>query len=453
MNNDEPVLVIQGGRIIDPDRGIDRIGDVIISEGRILQVADGVIRAHSPEFMSRAQSLDATGLVVCPGFVDLHCHLREPGYDHKETIRSGTEAAARGGFTTVCCMGNTDPPLDTPATVRWVHDRAAGEAMVRVLPIGCVTRGRRGLELTDMAGLAGSGVVAFSDDGDPVPDSQLMRDAMLQCRSLGLPLVDHCEDRALSRDGVMNEGRLATELGLKGIPPAAEEVMVDRDLRLAKLTGARVHIAHVSTRGSVELIRLAREEGVPVTAEVTPHHLTLTENSVRSNGRSKMPDTYAKVNPPLRTEADIEALLVALSDGTIDAIATDHAPHAAADKECSFEVAAFGISGFETAFGCLMSLVRRGEISLGVLISRLTRDPARVIGRDGELGTLSTGAPASITILDPERDWIVDSRSFASRGRNTPYEGHRLKGKVMATIAEGRIVYRDEAVPYHEPRR
>jgi len=453
MNSDEPVLVIHSGRIIDPVRGIDRIGDIIISGGRILETGDDVIHSAYSDILTRAQSLDATGLVVCPGFIDLHCHLREPGFDHKETIRTGTEAAARGGFTTVCCMGNTEPPLDTPEAVQWVHDRAAKEALVMVLPIGCITRGRSGREVSDMAGLAGSGVVAFSDDGDPVADPRLMHDAMTRSRSLGLPLIAHCEDKTLSRDGVMNEGPLATELGLKGIPPAAEEVMVDRDLRLAKLTGAVLHIAHVSTRGSVELVRRAKDEGVPVTAEVTPHHLTLTEDSVRGDGGSTQLDTGAKVNPPLRTEADVEALIGALSDGTIDAIATDHAPHAAADKECSFELAAFGISGFETALGCLMSLVHRGELSLDVLISRLTCDPARVIGRDGELGTLRTGAPASITVLDPKRDWIVDSRTFASRGQNTPYQGHRLKGKVIATIAEGRIVYMDEAMPSPVPHR
>lgn len=449
MNRKDVILVIHSGRIIDPSQKIDQVGDLIISGGDIMGVGKGVIQNSSAEIMSKTQRLDATGLVVCPGFLDLHCHLREPGFEHKETIRTGTEAAARGGFTTVCCMGNTEPPLDTPAAVEWVQGKANTEALVTVLPIGCITKGRRGHELADMAGLAEAGVVAFSDDGDPVADPQLMRDAMIRSHSLGLPLIDHCEDKALSKGGVMNEGRLAAEVGLRGIPPTAEEVMVDRDLNLAKMTGSRIHIAHVSTRGSVELIRRAKEEGVPVTAEVTPHHLTLTEGSILRNGRSTLLDTDAKVNPPLRTEADIEALIGGLRDGVIDAIATDHAPHAAADKDCSFELAASGISGLETAFGCLMILVHRGEMSLALLLSRLTNEPARVIGRDGRLGTLKTGSRANIAILDPEREWIVDSHRFASKGRNTPYDGYKLKGKVMATIADGRIVYKDDALPSH----
>ncbi|MFU8796314.1 MAG: dihydroorotase [Dehalococcoidia bacterium] len=453
MKREDAILVIHSGRIIDPSQGIDRIGHIVISGGRILQLEDGIIRRSPDGFVHRAQSLDATGMVVCPGFVDLHCHLREPGFEHKETIRTGTEAAARGGFTTVCCMGNTEPPLDTPAMVEWVQAKASTEALVTVLPIGCVTKGRRGHELADMAGLAAAGAVAFSDDGDPVADRQLMRDAMMRSHSLGSILIDHCEDKTLSKCGVMNDGRLATEFGLRGIPPAAEEVMVARDLTLAKLTGARVHIAHVSTRGSVGLIRRAREEGVPVTAEVTPHHLTLTEDDIRRVENGTLLDSDARVNPPLRTEADIEALTGGLRDGVIDAIATDHAPHSAADKECSFELASPGISGFETAYGCLMSLVHHGEMSLGLLISRLTSDPARVIGRDGKLGTLKVGAPANIVILDTEREWMVDSRRFASRGRNTPYEGHKLKGKVMATIADGKLVYKDEAMPSRGPYR
>ena len=297
-----------------------------------------------------------------------------------------------------------------------------------------------------MAGLAEAGVVAFSDDGDPVASSQLMHRALEHSRDLGLPIIDHCEDKTLSDNGIINEGQMSAKLGLKGIPSAAEEVMVARDLTLAKQTRARLHIAHVSTMGSVELIRRAKEEGIPVTAEVTPHHLTLTEERIMSKTSNEPFDTNAKVNPPLRTKEDVRALIKGLKDGVIDAIATDHAPHTLADKNCGLELAAFGISGFETALGCLMSLVHQGAISLTQLISKLTCEPAKVIGRNGELGTLKAGAPANITIFDPEREWIVNSRNFASKGKNTPYDGYKFKGKMMATIANGKIVYMDDSL-------
>jgi dihydroorotase len=447
MNKEALFLLIHGGRMVDPGRGIDRVGDLLIAEGKIVQAGDTIV--DSPAFsaiLSKAENLDARGLVVCPGFIDLHCHLREPGFEDKETIATGTKAAAIGGFTTVCCMANTEPPLDTPAAVEWVKERVRQDGLVAVLPIGCVTKGRKGEELTDMAGLAEAGVLAFSDDGDPVTSSQVMRRAMSYSRELGLPVVDHCEDRALSGGGIMNEGRISAEAGFAGIPAVAEEVMVARDLILAKLTGARVHIAHVSTRGSVQLIRRAREEGISVTAEVTPHHLTLTEERIVGQSPGKPFDTNAKVNPPLRTKEDVDALIEGLEDGVIDAIATDHAPHTMADKNCGLELAAFGISGFETAFGCLMSLVHQGEISLTRLLSKVTCEPARVIGRNGELGTLKAGAPANITLLDLDREWIVNSRHFASKGKNTPYDGYKFKGKVMATIADGRIVYTERRI-------
>jgi len=448
MNREAMFLLVYGGRIIDPSQGIDRVGDVLIVEGNIVQAGSPIIQRPSfSAMLSKAQQLDATGLVVCPGFVDLHCHLREPGFEDKETIATGTKAAATGGFTTVCCMANTEPPLDTAAAVDRMKQRIDKDSLIAVLPVGCVTKGRKGKELTVMAGLAEAGVIAFSDDGDPVASSQIMRHAMSYSRSLGLPVIDHCEDRALSDGGIINEGRISTETGLKGIPAAAEEVMVARDLILAKMTEARVHIAHVSTKGSVELIRRAKEEGTSVTAEVTPHHLTLTEESIIDEARDKSFDTNAKVNPPLRTEADIEALIKGLGDGVIDAIATDHAPHTVADKNCDLKSAAFGISGFETAFGCLMGLVHQGEISLVLLLSKLTCEPAKVIGRDGELGTLKAGVPANVTILDPDREWIVNSRDFASKGKNTPYDGVKLRGKVMATIADGKIVYVDGSLP------
>jgi dihydroorotase len=456
MNKKAIFLLIRGGHIIDPGQGIDQVGDLLIAEGKIIQIGGTVVPSPSLSvILSKAKNLDATGLVICPGFIDLHCHLREPGFEDKETITTGTKAAAIGGFTTVCCMANTEPPLDTPAAVDWVKQKARKGSSVAVLPIGCITKSRKGEELTDMAGLAEVGVVAFSDDGNPVASLQLMRRAMEYSRELGLPIIDHCEDKALSNNGIINEGQMSAKLGLKGIPAAAEEVMVARDLNLAKLTRARLHIAHVSTKGSVELIRRAKEEGISVTAEATPHHLTLTEERIAGMSPKKSFDTNAKVNPPLRTKEDVEALIKGLKEGVINAIATDHAPHTLADKNCRLELAAFGISGFETALGCLMDLVHKGEISLTQLTSKLTCEPAKVIGRNAELGTLNIGAPANITILDPEREWIVNSRNFASKGKNTPYDGYKFKGKIMATIANGRIVYIDDSLlsPALSPER
>jgi dihydroorotase len=447
MNKEAISLLIRGGHIIDPSQGIDQIGDLLIAEGKIVQIGGAV--TLSPSFsviLSKAKNLNTTGLVICPGFIDLHCHLREPGFEDKETIATGTKAAATGGFTTVCCMANTNPPLDSPSAVARVKRKASKDGLVAVLPIGCITKGRKGEELTDMAGLAEAGVVAFSDDGNPVISSQLMRRAMEYSRDLSLPIIDHCEDKALSDNGIINEGRISAKLGLKGIPAASEEVMVARDLILAKLIRARLHIAHVSTKGSVELIRRAREEGVSVTAEVTPHHLTLTEERIAGESPNKSFNTNAKVNPPLRTKEDVQALIKGLNDGVIDAIATDHAPHTLADKNCGLELAAFGISGLETAFGCLMSLVHQGKISLTQLISKLTCEPAKVIGRNSELGALKAGAPANITIFDPDREWIVNSRNFASKGKNTPYDGYKFTGKIMATIANGKIVYIDDSL-------
>jgi dihydroorotase len=447
MNKEAISLLISGAHIVDPGQDIDQIGDLLISEGKVVEIGGTVTLRQSPgRSAAKTESLDATGLVVCPGFVDLHCHLREPGFEDKETIATGTKAAAIGGFAAVCCMANTEPPLDTPAAVDWVKQKASRDGAVAVFPIGCITKGRKGEELTDMAGLAEAGVIAFSDDGDPVASSLLMRRAMEHSRHMGLPIIDHCEDKALSGNGIMNAGRMSVKLKLKGIPAAAEEVIVARDLILAKLTSTRLHIAHVSTKGSVELIRRAKGEGASVTAEVTPHHLTLTEERIVRKTPDKSFDVNAKVNPPLRTREDVQALIKGLKDGVINVIATDHAPHTLADKNCGLERAAFGISGLETAFGCLMSLVHQGEIRLTQLISKLTCEPAKVIDRNGELGTLKAGAPANITIFDPDREWIVDSRNFASKGKNTPYDGYKFKGKVMATISRGKLVYTDDSL-------
>ncbi len=466
MNNNSIPLLIHGGRIVDPRQGLDQVGDLLVDEGKIMQLGGIVILSAAKDLEAKQRLvIDATGLVICPGFIDLHCHLREPGFEDKETIATGTKAAALGGFTTICCMANTNPPLDNRVTVDYVKQKASKEGFVNVLPIGCITKGRKGEETCQMTELAEAGVVGFSDDGDPVMSSQVMRSAMDYSRALGLPIIDHCEDKALSHGGIMNEGWVSVRLGLKGIPAAAEESMVARDLALAKLTGAKVHIAHVSTCGSVELIRYAKEKGILVTAEVTPHHLTLTEERIITSPRLtpfqeeraesyqlsavSSYDTNAKVNPPLRTEDDIKCLVKGLKDGVIDAIATDHAPHTLADKKCELDLAAFGISGFETAFGCLMGLVHRGEISLTTLISKLTAEPAKIIGKDDKLGILKIGAPANITIFDPDREWVVDSRNFVSKGRNTPFDGCRFKGKVVATVVNGRIAYMDDSLKCH----
>ncbi len=428
-------LLIQGGRLIDPSQGIDEIGSLLITEGKISWLGRGEVTPPQPDY----DVLKAEGLVVCPGFIDLHCHLRQPGFEEKETIATGTQAAARGGFTTICCMPNTNPPLDNQATIDYVTATAAREGVVRVLPIGCISKGRNGEKLVEMGELASAGVVGYSDDGNPVANPHLMRQALDYSRALDLPIIDHCEDKTLTEGGQMNEGAISTRLGLRGIPAAAEEIMVTRNLALAQQTGGHLHIAHTSTEGSVELIRRAKDRGIKVTAEVTPHHLTLTEERVLDY------DTNAKVNPPLRTKRDIEALIKGLKEGVIDIIATDHAPHTEADKQCKFGMAAFGISGLETALGSLMSLVHDGQLTLATLISKLTYEPARIIANKyGELGTLAIDAPADVTIFDPDREWLVDTRAFASRGKNTPLAGSTLKGKVMATIFQGKLVYKDE---------
>ncbi|MFC1915691.1 dihydroorotase [Chloroflexota bacterium] len=429
-------LLIKDGRIIDPSRGVDEVGSLLVSEGKITWQGENPPQADY-------NVLRAEGLIVCPGFIDLHCHLRQPGFEEKETIASGTQAAARGGFTTVCCMPNTNPPLDTQATIDYIKTAAAKEGAVRVLPIGCISRGRDGEELVEMSELASAGVIAYSDDGSPVKNPRLIRQALDGSRALSLPIIDHCEDTELSEGGQMNEGNLAAELELRGIPDTAEEIMVARDLVIAKLTGGILHIAHVSTEGSVELIRRGKEKGIRVTAEVTPHHLTLTEEAVRDY------NTNAKVNPPLRTKQDNQALIQGLKENVIDIIATDHAPHTEADKQCQFALAAFGISGLETALGSLLRLVHNEQLILTTLIAKLTCNPAKIIKHD-RLGTLSIGAPADITIFDLYKDWVVDTKTFTSKGKNTPLAGSVLKGKIMATIYGGKVVYKDDSIKVKE---
>ena len=444
--------MIQGPRIVDPGRGVDAVGDILISGSKIISAGPRLSAADIPD---GCRSIPANGLVAAPGFIDLHCHLREPGFEYKETIATGTRAAARGGFTSVCCMPNTDPAIDNEAVVELVQRRARTDGVVRVFPIGCVTKGRRGKELAEMEELAAAGVVAFSDDGDPVYDANIMRLALTYTLDLGMPISNHCQEHSLCPGGMMAEGWAATRLGLTGIPAAAEEAMIARDLALAELTGGWLHLAHLSTAGSVALVRQARERGVSVTTEVCPHHLSITDQWAlgykdaakgTAGGAAGLLnfDTSTKVYPPLRGQKDVDALIEGLAEGVIDCIATDHAPHELASKQVTYQEAAFGISVFETALGTLMGLVHRGQISLSALVDRLTVGPARVLGPSFEdLATLHAGSPADLVLFDPELEWVVDTGAFASKGRNTPLEGATLKGRVMATLVEGKLVHQD----------
>ena len=441
------LVLLQSPRIVDPGRGMDAVGDILIRDGRIVSAGPRLAAADLPE---NCRIIPAAGLVATPGFIDLHSHLREPGFEYKETIATGARAAARGGFTTLCCMPNTDPAIDNAAVVELVKQRAKADAIVRIFPIGCVTKGRRGKELAELEELAAAGVVAYSDDGDPVYDANLMRLALTYTLDLGMPLSNHCQEHSLCPGGVMAEGWTATRLGLAGIPAAAEEAMVARDLTLAELTGGWLHLAHLSSAGSVALVRQAKERGVSVTAEVCPHHLCLTDDWALGNkgaangGGPRNYDTSTKVYPPLRSQPDVDALIAGLAEGVIDCIATDHAPHEAASKAVTYQDAAFGISVLETALGSLLPLVTQGRLGMSDLVDRLTVGPARVLGPAfAELATLHPGTPADVTLFDPEREWTVDTAEFASLGRNTPLDGVTLKGKVAATLVNGEIVYQD----------
>lgn len=433
-------LLIKGARLIDPAAGTDRIGDVLIRDGKI---ASGDAKD--------ARVIDGDGLVVTPGFIDLHTHLREPGQEDKESIRSGTAAGARGGFTTLCCMPNTEPAIDNATVVDFITKQANEGGSVRVLTFGAVTRGRQGKELTDMEELAQAGVVGFTDDGSPVSTGHLMQNALLYAGQLGLPIMDHCEDYSIVKGLGINEGWVSSRLGLAGYPSAAEESIVARDIALSEMTGGHFHVAHLSTAGSAEMVRQAKAKGLRVTAEVTPHHLTLSEEWVLGTHGHVEPDapittvayeTRAKVSPPLRSVNDRAALVAALRDGTIDAIATDHAPHTFGDKAVPFDEAPNGISILDTAFGMLMGLVHAGEIDLPTMIHRLTVGPASVLGeRFAELTTLAEGTPADIVLLAPDEEWQVDASTFASKGKNTPLDGDTLRGRVKLTIAGGEIAY------------
>ena len=420
-------LLLRSGRVIDPANNLDAVQDVLITDGRIERLGRN-LRAPAG-----GEVVDASGKIVCPGFIDMHVHLREPGYEYKETVATGTRAAAAGGFTAVCCMANTNPVNDNGAVTDYILAKAKVEGVVRVYPIGAVTRGLRGEELAELAELAESGCVAFSDDGKCVMNAGLYRRAMEYTLPFGAPLISHAEDTTLSRGASMNEGVVSTETGLPGQPAAAEDVMVARDIVLAELTGAHVHIAHVSTAGAVRLVRDAKARGVRVTAEVTPHHLVLTEDAVRGW------DPNTKMAPPLRTKRDVEALIEALADGTIDCIATDHAPHAISEKEGEFDQAAFGVVGLETAVAVLLDrLVRPGLLPLATLVARWSRDPARLLNLPG--GSLAAGAPADITILDPDAESTIDPSRFRSRSRNTPFGGWTLRGGPWMTLVGGKAV-------------
>ncbi|MCH7737382.1 MAG: dihydroorotase [Chloroflexi bacterium] len=448
-------MLIRHARIVDPSRKLDRVGDLLLGSGEITAAG----RLGPDRIPEGCRVIDGAGLVASPGFIDLHCHLREPGFEYKETIAAGSKAAAKGGFTTICAMPNTDPPVDNAAVVEFIQKRARQDSLVRILPIGCVSKGRKGHELAEMEELASAGVVAFSDDGDPVYDANLMRLALIYSSDLGLPIINHCQELSLSCNGVMAEGPVATHLGLDGIPAAAEETMIARDIALAEATGGRLHVAHLSTAGSVPLVRDAKARGLSVTAEVCPHHLTSTDQWVL--GRKGEPttaagglayDTSTKVYPPLRAQRDVEALVQALADGVIDCVATDHAPHDVTSKQVTYQDAAFGISVLETALGSLLQLVHAKKLSMGAMVDRLTTGPARVLGESySDLASLQPGTAADIVLFDPEREWTVDTSEFESKGRNTPLEGTTLKGRVVATFAGGSLIYQSPELKFEEP--
>ncbi len=419
-------LLIQGGHVIDPGR-VNGVADVLIENGTISAVGPGL---KAP---AGATIIQAKGQLVLPGFVDLHVHFREPGFEYKETIQSGTAAAVAGGFTTVCAMPNTNPVNDNQAVTEFMLERAKAADNAHLYPIGAITKKSEGKELAEIGDLRRAGCVAISDDGKPVMNSLVMRRAMEYARAFDVPVVDHCEDLHLSEGGCMNEGLVSTELGLPGIPSAAEDVMVARNVSLAELTGARLHLAHISTAGSVRMVREAKARGLKVTAEACPHHFTLTEELTRGY------NTHAKMNPPLRTLQDVQAIKEGLRDGTIDVIATDHAPHATQEKQQEFTEAPFGIVGLETALPLTLALVDEGVLTLESAVDKLSTAPAKAFSLNA--GTLAVGAPADVAIVDPNRQWQVDPSRFRSKSRNTPFAGWKVKGQVTTTTVSGRVVF------------
>ena len=421
-------ILIKKGHIIDPSQGIDSIGDVLIEDGKIVEIR----MEESPSHKEELRIIDAKEMFVIPGLIDMHVHLREPGYEHKETIKTGTNAAIRGGFTTVCCMPNTYPINDNASVTEFIIRKAALEGLCTVLPIGAITKGQKGEELVEMGTMKDQGCIAFSDDGFPVMNSLIMRRALEYSKAFDLPIISHCEDLTLSEEGVMSEGLLSITLGLKGIPAEAEQIMVFRDILLAELTRGKLHICHVSTEGSVKLIRYAKKRGVNVTAETCPHYFSLTEDAVKDY------DTNAKVNPPLRTKKDVDAIKEGLKDGTIDVIATDHAPHSRDEKLREFDLAPSGISGLETALGLSLRLVDEGILNINQLIEKMSVNPAQILGISSK-GSLKRGSDANVTILDTKKEITVEAEKFVSKGKNTPFHGWILKGMPIITISKGRV--------------
>lgn len=426
------MIWIKNGRIIDPATHRDETGDVYIVDGRI--VAD-----LSPEQKAEARVLDAAGLWVCPGLVDIHVHLREPGQTHKETIQTGSQAAAAGGFTTVVCMPNTTPPADNPGTIQYIKDAIERGAVVRVLPTGCITVGMEGKSLAPIGTLSRAGVVAITDDGKCVQNNELMRRAVEYAAMFDLPVMDHCQDDSLTRGSVMNEGTMSTRLGLVGWPAAAEDIIVSRNVILSTHTGAHIHLQHISSATSVDIIRRAKQRKVRITAEATPHHLALTDETLAGY------DTNFKMNPPLRTEEDRQALIDGLRDGTLDCVATDHAPHTDYEKDMEFDYAPFGIVGSETALPVTLQILHR-ESGFSELetIAMLTSKPARIMGLDG--GSLEVGAPADIVIIDPQEKWTVSADTLHSKSINSPWLGQELTGRARTTLVGGKVVYHDGAL-------
>jgi len=424
-------LLIKGGKLINPATGVADCLDILVKGDKIVEIGQDLVVDKDTEI------IDAKDKIVVPGLIDMHVHLREPGFEDKEDIASGTRSAAQGGFTSVACMPNTNPVIDNQTVVEFIKAKADREGVVNVYPIGSITKGLAGKEITEVAYLYKSGIVALSDDGKPVMNSEVMRRALEYSKMFGLPIICHCEDQDLAADGVMNESYMSTVLGLKGIPSAAESVMVARDIILAEMVGAPIHIAHVSTKESVELIRRAKEKGIKVTAEAAPHHFTLTEEAVTSF------DTSTKVNPPLRGQADLEAIKEGLKDGTIDVIATDHAPHTKEQKAVEYNYAPFGMVGLETALPLVLTqLVKPGVLSLEDAIAKLTANPAKILGLTDK-GSLEPGKDADITIIDLEKEFIVDKEKLVSKGKNTPFHGRYLKGKAIRTIVAGKTVMVD----------
>jgi dihydroorotase len=431
-------LLLTGGRIIDPSQNLDAQMDLMIENGMIVKIGKGI---HKLENASRKSSAEETtvinvrGMAIVPGLIDMHTHLREPGFEYRETIQTGSAAATTGGFTAVACMPNTKPVNDTRSVTEYIKRKALSCNIVNVYPIAAISMGSEGTTMTEFRDLQDAGAVAFSDDGKPVTDSALMRRALEYATSLDMPIISHCEDLYLSAGGSMNEGFVSTELGLQGIPIIAEETIVARDIIIAEYTKTILHIAHVSTAGSVRLIRDAKERGVKVTAETAPHYFTLTDEALREF------DTRTKVNPPLRTDRDIIALKKGLKDGTIDAIASDHAPHASTDKEVEFEYAASGMTGLETSLGLSMKLVHEGILTMKDLILKMSTNPAGILKLPK--GNLKIGSDADVTIIDLDKTWILDRNSMRSKGKNTPFHGWTFTGKAMMTIVGGDIKYRE----------